>query len=77
MIKASRTLNMLRTVAPRVAGCTGAGSGGGVVAAVPRLPLSQYAAFRRMHGMPAAAMAASSILRGDSLGRHAAMAPLR
>lgn len=65
---------MLRTAAPRMAGRTAASGGGAVAAAVPRLPAASLASLRRMHLLPAAAVAASSFLRGD-VSRHALMAP--
>lgn len=64
---------MLRTAAPRMAGRT-AGGGALAAAAGPRLPAASLVGLRRVHMLPAAAVAASSLLRGD-VSRHALMAP--
>lgn len=57
-----------------------AGRGPAAAAAVPRLhtPVGGlHTSFRRLHVLPASALATSSFLRGDSLSRHALLAPQR
>lgn len=57
-----------------------AGRGPAAAAAVPRLctPAGGLCSpFRRLHVLPTTALAASSFLRGDSLSRHALLAPQR
>lgn len=69
---------MLRAAPLRTAAV--AGRGPAAAAAVPRLCTpagSVSSSFRRLHVQPAAALAASSFLRGDSLSRHALLAPQR
>lgn len=69
---------MLRAAPLRTAAA--AGRGPAAAAAVPRLhtPIGgPHTSFRRLHVLPASALAASSFLRGDSLSRHALLAPQR
>ncbi len=69
---------MLRAAPLRTAAA--AGRSPAAAAAAPRLhtPVSSlHTSFRRLHVLPATALAASSFLRGDSLSRHALLAPQR
>lgn len=69
---------MLRAAPLRTAAV--ASRGPAAAAAAPRLctPAGSLASsLRRLHVLPATAVAASSFLRGDSLSRHALLAPQR
>ena len=69
---------MLRAAPLRTAAAVGRGPA--AAAAVPRLCTpagSLHTSFRRLHVLPASALAASSLLGGNSLSRHALLAPQR
>ncbi|EFN53397.1 hypothetical protein CHLNCDRAFT_137194 [Chlorella variabilis] len=69
---------LARAATPRL---TAGGRSGGAAAAsaVPRLPaasgVSACSPFRRLHTLPAAAVATSKLWHGDSFSRHAVLAP--
>jgi hypothetical protein len=61
---------MMRAMAPRLGSAVSCGSGApAATAAVPRLPA--YSGFRRLHALPAAAVATSHAWQNDALSRQA------
>ncbi|KAL4458733.1 hypothetical protein ABPG75_013598 [Micractinium tetrahymenae] len=78
-ITASRSLNMLRTVAPRLGGTAAARGAATAPAAVRLSPpaLNAYSGLRRLHVLPAAALVASRSWQADGLSQQGLLAPQR